>query len=257
MRVFLIIDETNFYHPEFAAELINNKEYEYVGAALVTKSILMDYMQKNWHFLKFSELARLSLKQIELKAKDKLLSKKKRQAFYSVSSVLDYYGIDYFEVERDIHTEEYLNFIRSKAPDVIISSNSLILRKKLLSIPKICSINRHSSLLPAYGGIWPVFHAYRKGEEFVGVTIHTMESKVDEGIILAQRKIKIEPHDVVDSLYKKCFDVSAEACFEALEKIRSGKYKESHIPPVHTPSYYSFPTKADWMEFRAKNGKFI
>lgn len=257
MKVFLIIDETNFYHPNFVAELIRNDQYEFVGAALVTKSILMDYMKKNWHFLKLSELVRLSLKQIELSAKDKLLPKKKNRPFYSVSAVFNHFGIEYFEVEKDIHKEEYLNFIKAKEPDVIISASSLILRKKLLNIPKIGCINRHTSLLPSYGGIWPVFHAYRKGEAFVGVTIHTMSEKVDDGIILVQKKIKIEPADSVDDLYKKSFDISAEACFEALEKLRARQLEELDESNQYAPSYYSFPTKEDWKEFREKKGKFV
>jgi methionyl-tRNA formyltransferase len=257
MKIFLIIDESNFYHPNFVAELIRTGQHEFVGAAVVTNSILAAYLKKNWHYLKPTELIRLSLKTAELVAKDKLLPKNSGASFYSVSAVLDHFGVDYFKLEEDIHQDKYLDIIKSKAPDVIISSTSQIFRKKLLAIPKICSINRHSSLLPAYGGIWPMLHALRKGEQFVGVSIHTMEPKVDRGIILAQRKIRIEKGDTINRLYEKSFEVSTDACLEALDKIAAGQWEMVASATENTPSYYGFPTKTDWREFRQKKGRFI
>ena len=67
------------------------------------------------------------------------------------------------------------NFIQN----IIISSNSLIFKKELLSIPKICTINRHSALLPSYGGLLPVFQSFIHGEKFTGVSIHYMNNKIE------------------------------------------------------------------------------
>lgn len=258
MRIFLILEETSFYQPAFIAALLRNKTYQYVGAALVTKvpakNSLDKYFQKYWYYLKPIEISKLVIKKLELDIKQKFSSA--NNASHSVSGVLKQFGIDYINIEYDINKDEYLNFIASKEPDIIISSNPLIFKKKLLSIPKICSINRHSSLLPSYAGLLPVFHAYRNGENFVGVTIHTMESKIDKGIILAQKSIKIEPDDTVDHLYQKCFDISADLCFEALEKIRNNQM-EAVIAENASPSYYAFPNKKDWTEFRQKGGRFI
>ena len=50
-------------------------------------------------------------------------------------------------------------------------------------------INRHTSLLPSYKGIYPIFWCMLNDEKFVGVTVHTMTSKIDEGTILTQQKI--------------------------------------------------------------------
>lgn len=57
--------------------------------------------------------------------------------------------------------------------DVIISSQSLYFGKKILEIPVLCCINRHSGLLPNNGGLWPGFQAVRKGEPETGVSVHT------------------------------------------------------------------------------------
>lgn len=261
MKVFLVLEETSFYQPNFVAELLQNQAYQFVGAALVTKVppkySLGKYLQKNWHYLNMKEFIRLVHTRFKLELKSRLIRKSQAKKHYNVASVLKAFDVDFVKVTYNINEEKYVNFIASKEPDVILSSNPLLFKSKILSLPKICCINRHSSLLPAYKGLLPVFHAYRKEEEYTGVTIHTMERKIDAGVILAQGKIKIEPSDTVTTLYQKCFDISAGLCFEALERIREGQVEDIMSQNEMKPSYYSFPTKEDWGDFRKRKGKFI
>ncbi|WP_109698121.1 formyltransferase family protein [Chitinophaga deserti] len=257
MRIFLVIDETNFYQPDFVAALLRNRQYEYVGAALVTdiprQSSLNTYLKKNYRFLLPSEMARLAWKQARFSWLDWFGRKSEGGPFYSVKSVLRHFGIEYFEPGQNINLPQHTDRIRKLRPDVILSSNSLIFRKAMLeSAP--CCINRHSALLPSYGGLWPVFQALRNKEASVGVTVHEMTERIDKGRILGRVEIPVEPHDTVDSLYIKCFKYSAEACFMALENIRNGV---KPLPDVHPPSYFSFPDRGHWEEFRQQNRKFI
>ena len=66
MRIFLIIDETPFYQPDFVDELISDTKEEIVGAALVTKVLpknnIEKYMIRNFHYLTCLELIKLGLK---------------------------------------------------------------------------------------------------------------------------------------------------------------------------------------------------
>lgn len=259
MRIFLIIDETHFYQPDSIADLIRNSDDEFIGAALVTKvmpkSNLELYLKKHWYFLRFSEMSKLGTKKIYYYLKDKLRKFLRSSNFYSVKTVFDNFSIDYFEVEYNINKPTYLDIIRSKKPDVIVSSNSLIFGSELLEIPRYCSINRHSALLPSYGGLWPVFQAVRSGEKQVGVSVHTMEKKIDRGILLAQKAIPITNFDTIDTLYQKCFKISASVILEALRKI-----KNRNMEPIinsQTTSYFSFPKKEHWAELRKRKRKFI
>ena len=128
----------------------------------------------------------------------------------------------------------------------------LIFKEEILSIPKVCCINRHSSLLPSYAGLWPIFHAYINDEKFVGVSVHKMNNKIDSGDILHQEKIPIKKNDTIFSLYMKSFKISARAI------ILSIKHLDKSISPQNSnDSYFSFPTNADWKVFRDKGGKFI
>jgi methionyl-tRNA formyltransferase len=259
MKLFLIIDETHFYQPNFVAELINKTDHEIVGAALVTKvlpkSDLERYMIRNFLFLRFSELVKLGTKKLSLQLKNRFQKKSKgAKTFYSVRKVYEHFNIEYFEVEYDINKPVYLNKIKEKQPDIIVSSNSTIFGDELLNIPKYC-INRHSALLPSYGGLWPVFQAVRKNEKKVGVSVHTMEKKIDKGILLSQTVVPIEKGDTVDTLYQKCFQCSADTVLNAIKKI-----DENDVTALKNncaASYYSFPKKYQWKQFRKTKIKFI
>ncbi len=258
MRLFLIISETCFYQPNFVAELIRETKHDIVGAVLVTKALpksdIEKYMIRHWYLLTPMELFKLAIKKAYLLFKNMFFKTIKEGSFYSVEKVFNCFEIDYFKVKYDINTEENLNRIRVYNPDIIISSNPLIFGDELLKIPKYC-INRHSALLPSYGGLWPVFQAVRKGEAIVGVSCHTMEKKIDKGVLLSQKIVPIESNDTIDQLYQKCFRYSAEVVLNAIDKI-----EKNDLQPVEnnfTPSYFSFPKKEHWKELRKRKVKFV
>ena len=178
-----------------------------------------------------------------------------KDRFYSVKSVLKLFLINFIEVQNSINQKIYLDVIRKAMPDVIVSSNFLIFGEELLEIPSICCINRHSSLLPSYGGLWPVFQAYRAGEAFTGASVHIMGKKIDQGAVLTCRKIPIKKGVTLASLYEQAFDLSADILIEALDKIRNDDW--SYQDESRIPSYYSFPRKEHWKQFREQGGRFI
>ena len=259
MRLFLVIDETPFYHPDFIADFLRRAEDRVVGAGLVTKvppkSNIEQYLRKNWRLLRLDEMARLAFRKCVMTAKNAAFPKRRGGRFYSVRAALDLFGVDHFDIEFDANKPQYLDAVRACEPDVVISSNSLIFKQELLDIPSRCCINRHSSLLPAYGGLWPVFQAYRNGELETGVSVHTMELKIDRGVVLAQRAIPIRSGDTLAELYERCFAISADVVLAALEKIRN-----CDLSPIGTrrePSYFSFPTPDHWNQFRDRGGRFV
>ena len=259
MKLYLVIDETSFYHPDFVAQFLRETKDDVVGVALVTRitprNDISKYLIRHWYCLKLSEMIKLAVKDFLSKLFDLVLPKTKDSRFYSVRSVLRYFQIDLIEIHNDINKEEYIEHIKSKMPDVIISSNSLYFGEEVLNIPKYCCINRHSALLPSYGGLWPVFQAYLHGEDCVGVSVHTMNQKIDSGDTLVQKRIRIEKGDTIADLYKKCFGFSSGIILESLEKIRNNDL--STVDNDFHKSYYSFPTKEDWDLFREKGGRFI
>ena len=218
-------------------------EDEVVGISLITKvpqkHNIETYLKRNWRLLHFREMAVLAWRKYRSAFQEKVAAKKDK--FYSVRGVAEHHRISYFDVEYNINKPEYLAKIRAAAPDVIVSSNSLIFGSELLNIPKICAINRHSGLLPAFGGLWPVFQAYRSGEEVTGVSVHVMEKSIDTGPVLAQIEVAIGHGENLSALYDKCFKASVDAVLMALNKIRHQDF--TPVSQQKPKSYFSFPTE--------------
>jgi len=260
MRIFLVFEEGTFFTPDFVNKLIIslNINDKIVGGILIAKvpesCDIERYIRKNWRKLYFNEILCLGYKKITRVLFSIFSSIKPSDRFYRVRDVFNYHNLDWFEIENNINTDTILNKIKKTSPDVIINSGSLIFGKKLLKTPQKCCLNRHSSLLPSFGGLWPIFHAVRLSEP-IGVSAHMMAEKIDTGEILTQKEILLESGDTLYDLYEKTFIISSDLIIEALNKIRINDYS-SPINNYKT-SYFSWPDDDDWKQFRTKGGKWI
>ena len=255
-KILVIIDETNFYHPQFFYDLyqrLKSKNYE-ISVGLISKvkekNSIEKYLLKNILKLNLNEVLKLGIKKIFFTSTKKIFSK--FNIFFSVKSVILKFKINFFEIKYDINEIKYINKIIDINPDLIISSCSLIFKEKILSLPKYGCINRHSSLLPSNGGVYSVFHSISKGEKYSGVTIHCMTNKIDQGKILAQKKI-LNKDNNMSKIYKDCFSNSSELILMAINNLINDKYLEQ----IYIKNYNSFPNNDDWNAFRKNNGKFI
>ena len=64
-------------------------------------------------------------------------------------------------------------------------------------------LNIHPSLLPKYKGLNTHFRAIKNNEKFSGCTVHFVNSKLDSGKIILQKKVKILKNDTSVSLAKR------------------------------------------------------
>jgi methionyl-tRNA formyltransferase len=82
-----------------------------------------------------------------------------------------------------------------------------------------------------------------------------MKKEIDAGSVLAQKEVEIQKEDTIGDLYAKCYAISVDVLLAALEKVR----REDFTPYVNNrkASYFSFPEKEHWRQFRERGGKFI
>ena len=80
-------------------------------------------------------------------------------------------------------------------------------------------INIHPSLLPKYKGLNTHFRAIKNREKFAGCTVHYVNSKLDSGKIILQRKVKISRKDDLTSLAKKVLKIEHLIYPAAIKKI--------------------------------------
>ena len=64
-------------------------------------------------------------------------------------------------------------------------------------------LNIHPSLLPKYKGLNTHQRALDNNEKYSGCTVHFVNSKLDSGKIILQKKVKISKNDTKNSLAKK------------------------------------------------------
>lgn len=138
-----------------------------------------------------------------------------------------------------IREPECVEILRQAAPDVIVvAAFGQILPKEILDIPAFGCINVHASLLPKYRGAAPIQWAILNGEKETGVTIMQMGVGLDDGDILEQRSIPIDPEDTAGTLFDKLADLGGELCVETLTDLDEGRVHpvpqdESEATHVH------------------------
>ena len=126
-------------------------------------------------------------------------------------------------------SKAFLNKLKKMQLDFILSvSWPYILKEKLFNIPKYGSLNFHLSFLPFNKGknpnVWPIIN-----NSPAGVTIHSINNKIDDGEIVFQKKVDLEPIDTAKTLFKK-LNVEMIKLFEKnWIKIKNRNYKKKKI----------------------------
>ena len=82
-------------------------------------------------------------------------------------------------------------------------------------------INIHPSLLPKYKGLNTHQRAINNKEKYSGCTVHYVNSKLDSGKIILQKKVKIFKNDTVDKLAKRVLKQEYALYPKALQKTLS------------------------------------
>ncbi|WP_326984837.1 formyltransferase family protein [Chryseobacterium sp. MYb264] len=174
----------------------------------------------------------------------------------SLKAVAGKYNIP-FSVISNPNEESFLARMNTLSPDIIVSySAPVVFKDKLLRIPKNSCINLHCSYLPHYAGVMPSFWTLYKKEKSTGVTVHYMDSKIDNGKILGQERVEIAPNETMKTLIEKTKEVGGNVMCEVIKNIHNGT-KEAKDNPVHEGSYFTWPTVENFKDFRKNGGRLI
>ncbi len=80
-------------------------------------------------------------------------------------------------------------------------------------------LNIHPSLLPKYKGLNTHKRVIENNEKFSGCTVHLVNSKLDSGKIILQKKVRISKKDNYKSLEKKILKQEHLLYPKAIKKI--------------------------------------
>jgi phosphoribosylglycinamide formyltransferase-1 len=139
-------------------------------------------------------------------------------------------GIDAVYIDRGKYnsTREYnvelRNILRDHLVDYVVMAGYMrLLGKEVLDFFPNRVVNLHPALLPSFPGADGIKDAFNFGVKVTGVTVHFANEKFDDGPIIAQAPVPIDPEDTVDSLEAKIHEAEHRLLPEALGLIADGR----------------------------------
>lgn len=145
-------------------------------------------------------------------------------------------GLPVFQPPR-ISAPESVATLAALKPDVMVAAAyGQILRQPVLDVPPRGVLNIHPSLLPRYRGASPVAAAILAGDDETGVTVMLMVLALDEGPILSQRRVAIDPRDTTGTLTERLAREGADLLIETLPAYVDGALQ----PQPQDPSLASY-----------------
>ena len=110
---------------------------------------------------------------------------------------------------------------RQKIDMICLAGFMKILTKNFIKRFKGKILNIHPSLLPKYKGLNTHQRALKNNEKYSGCTVHFVNSKIDSGKIIIQKKIKISKNDTKVSLARKILTQEHKIYPKAILKVFS------------------------------------
>jgi methionyl-tRNA formyltransferase len=125
------------------------------------------------------------------------------------------------------YPDSLISALEEKNPDLLISVHySEILPDTVLDIPTYDAVNLHPSFLPYNRGWHTPSWAIFENTKF-GATLHVMDERLDQGAIIDQIEVDIEPDDTADSLYQKAMDAELRLFARQWPFLKHGTYSTS------------------------------
>ena len=130
-------------------------------------------------------------------------------------------NILHFKKQIVAEKEILLKLKKNKINLICLAGFMKILSKNFILNFKGQILNIHPSLLPKYKGLNTHEKAIKNKDRYSGCTVHFVNSKLDSGKIIIQKKVKIRKNDTINSLAKKILAQEHKLYPKAILKIFS------------------------------------
>ncbi|RPI15683.1 MAG: methionyl-tRNA formyltransferase [Ignavibacteriae bacterium] len=147
------------------------------------------------------------------------------------------YGIPVVNVTDKMKT--YKEEIELYKPDLILVIGwYYMIPSSIRDIATKGCIGMHGSLLPKYRGGAPLVWAIINGEQETGISMFYLDDGIDDGDIIAQEKITIEPEDTIKTMIDKMTVCSLSLIENYLPRISNGtapRIKQDNSKATYVP----------------------
>ena len=147
-------------------------------------------------------------------------------------------GLDVIQPAR-VRTRAFRERLAEAGAEVLaVVAYGRILSARLLDSVPLGAINLHFSLLPAYRGAAPVQWALARGERTTGLSTMQLDAGMDEGDVLRQLAVPVEPDEHAPSLGRRLAALGAPLLVDTLCAARDGRLEprpQDHASATYAP----------------------
>ncbi len=148
--------------------------------------------------------------------------------------------------------EALINHLKELKPDAFIMvAFGQILSKELLDIPRLGTINLHSSLLPKYRGPNPIQWAIINGDKVTGITTMLSDVGVDTGPMLLKKEIEITENMDACELSDIMAHIGPEMLYQSMISLDNGTIipvPQNDTEATYAPKLSKEDGKINWSE---------
>lgn len=262
INVVVITQKDNFFIPKNIEKIIknNSRDLNLIGVSVIESKGALNskklYFLKGFGIIQSFKYAFLLIFQMLNDLVDNIFFYKIFNGIKSIKSICSKNKVEYLKIMNP-NSKQYIEYLQSNNVDLVISfSAPIIFKENLLKTPKYGCINLHCSLLPKYSGLMPSFWTLYKNEDFTGVSIHYMDSEIDNGKLLNQEIIEIPKNISIFNLLSLTKNTGGELMCKTIKEICQG----NHVVKPNKQDekyYYSWPTIKQMNEFIKNGQKFI
>lgn len=154
-----------------------------------------------------------------------------------------------FQPEK-LNQEDFISQISALKPDIQIVLAYRMIPKSIYTLAKYGTFNLHTSLLPQYRGAAPINWAIINGENQSGMTTFLLNEKTDQGEILLQQSIAINPETTAGDLHDEMMYTAFPLIEKTIEKLLTPNFttiKQTESEELKSaPKIFKETTRINW-----------
>jgi phosphoribosylglycinamide formyltransferase-1 len=125
--------------------------------------------------------------------------------------------------DRDGYADALVALLHEREIDLAVMAGFGTVVPKAVPAFRGTMLNTHPSLLPSFKGWHPVRDAMAFGAKVTGTTVHIVTEELDEGPILAQEAVTIEPGDTEETLHERIKQVERRLYPDTIKRVIAGE----------------------------------
>jgi len=127
-------------------------------------------------------------------------------------------------VSNGTNSSDTVCILKKSAPDLVLLGQTGVVKKNVVDIPHLGTLNAHPGILPFYRGIdcakWAILN---DDLDEIGATVHWVDEGVDTGPIIAVKKYSLMGDETLEILEERLEDMSIQLMISIVSDIVSGK----------------------------------